>query len=103
MLGVVVRNLLRNACNFTEHGAIDVLIGADAIVIRDTGIGMSAETLRHAFEPFYRADAFNPMGKGFGLTIASRLARRFGWRLELASVPDAGTTATIRFTPATAA
>ncbi|WP_202844465.1 sensor histidine kinase [Luteimonas saliphila] len=101
VLGVVIRNLLRNACNFTESGAIDVVIRPDALIIRDTGIGMSAETLRHAFEPFYRADAFSPMGKGFGLTIASRLTRRFGWQLLLESMPDAGTTATIRFAPVT--
>ncbi|MDH5832223.1 HAMP domain-containing sensor histidine kinase [Luteimonas sp. M1R5S18] len=100
VLGVVLRNLLRNACHFTERGRIEVEISPDAVAIRDTGIGMSAETLRHAFEPFYRADAFSPMGKGFGLTIANRLARRFGWDLVLESEPDAGTVATVRFTPA---
>ncbi|MDH5833117.1 sensor histidine kinase [Luteimonas kalidii] len=100
VLGVVLGNLLRNACHFTERGSIEVAIGPDAVVIRDTGIGMSAETLRHAFEPFYRADAFSPMGKGFGLTIANRLARRFGWDLVLESEPEVGTVATLRFTPA---
>lgn len=99
VLGVVVGNLLENACTFTESGSVEVEVLADAVVIRDTGIGMSAETLRRAWEPFYRADAFNPMGKGFGLSIASRLARRFGWQLTLESAPGQGSTATLRFVP----
>jgi len=99
VLGVVLRKLLLNACNFTEQGSIEVVVEPDAVTIVDTGIGMSAETLRHVFEPFYRADAFSPLGKGFGLTIANRLARRFGWDLVLASEQGQGTTATLRFTP----
>jgi len=99
VLGVVVCNLLQNACTFTEAGSVDVVIESDAVVVRDTGIGMSAETLRHAHEPFYRADTFSPLGKGFGLSIASRLARRFGWQLSLESAPGKGTTATLRFVP----
>ncbi len=99
VLGVVLRNLLLNACHFTEQGSIEVAIEPDAVVIHDTGIGMSVETLRHVFEPFYRADTFSPLGKGFGLTIANRLARRFGWELGLDSEPGRGTKATLRFTP----
>lgn len=103
VLGVVLRKLLANACHFTEQGNIDVRIEPDAVTVRDTGIGMSAETLRHVFEPFYRADAFSPLGKGFGLTIASRLSRRFGWELMLDSTPGQGTAATLRFSPTPAA
>lgn len=103
VLGVVLRKLLLNACNFTEQGTIEVVVEPDAVTVIDTGIGMSPETLRHVFEPFYRADAFSPLGKGFGLTIANRLARRFGWSLVLDSEPGRGTSATLRFTPMPAA
>src|SRR5690606_36520218 len=95
VLGLVIGGLVQNACNFTESGRVDVLVEDDAVIVRDTGIGMTGETLRHAFEPFYRADAFSPMGKGFGLSIASRLAHRFGWQLLLDSTPGQGTTATV--------
>lgn len=101
VLGVVVRNLLQNACNFTEKGSVEVHVEADAVVVRDSGIGMSAETLQHVYDPFFRADAFSPLGKGFGLTIANRLVRRFGWQLRLDSVQEQGTVATLRFTPRT--
>ena len=103
VLGVVVRNLLQNACHFTERGSVDVSVGQDRVVVRDSGIGMSADTLRHVYDPFFRADAFSPLGKGFGLTIANRLVRRFGWQLQLESVEHQGTVATLRFTPASPA
>ena len=78
---------------------MEVRVEADAVVVRDSGIGMSAQTLQHVYDPFFRADAFSPLGKGFGLTIASRLARRFGWQLRLESVESRGTVATLRFAP----
>lgn len=99
VLGMVVRNLLQNACNFTEKGAVEVRVEPDAVIVRDSGIGMSADTLRHVYDPFFRADAFSPLGKGFGLTIANRLVRRFGWQLRLDSVQEQGTVATLRFSP----
>lgn len=97
ILGVMVGNLLGNACNFTDEGRIEVRIGADRIVIRDTGIGMSREELGKAFEPFYRADQAHPVGKGIGLSVVRRLGERFGWPVTLDSTLGEGTTATIGF------
>ena len=97
VLGVMVGNLLGNACQFTDEGRIEVRIGKDRIVVRDTGIGMNREELDKAFEPFYRADQANPVGKGIGLSIVRRLGERFGWPVTLESTPGEGTTATIAF------
>ena len=97
VLGVMLGNLLANACNFTEQGSIEVHIESDRVRVRDSGIGMSADTLQRAYDPFYRADAVNPVGKGMGLSIVRRLGERFGWPVSLESTPDIGTTATIRF------
>lgn len=97
VLGVMVGNLLGNACNFTDEGRIEVRIGADRIVVRDTGIGMSREELDKAFEPFYRADQEHPVGKGIGLSIVRRLGERFDWPVSLVSALGEGTTATIGF------
>ncbi len=96
---VVVSNLLRNACSYTDQGRIDVLVEEDRVVVRDTGIGMSKETIERVFEPFFRADPSRPQGSGLGLSIVSRLCQRFGWKVELDSVPGQGTAATIRFVP----
>ena len=97
VLGVMVGNLLDNACMFTEQGRIDVRIEPDRIVVHDSGIGMSPDTLQRAYEPFYRADPANPASKGMGLSIVRRLGERFGWPVSLESAPGIGTTATIRF------
>jgi signal transduction histidine kinase len=99
VLAVMFGNLLSNACTFTEEGMIEVHIEADRVMVRDSGIGMSADTLRKAYEPFYRADQFNAPGKGMGLSIVRRLGARFGWPVTLESTPAVGTTATIRFLP----
>jgi signal transduction histidine kinase len=97
VLAVMLRNLLSNACTFTERGRVEVRIEADRVVVADTGIGMSADTLQRAFEPFYRAAPDNLSGKGMGLSIVRRLGERFGWPISLDSAPGRGTIATIRF------
>ncbi len=97
VLGVMLDNLLRNACTFTEQGRIDVRIDRDRVIVQDTGIGMSEETLRRAYDPFYRADLENPSGKGMGLSIVRRLGERFDWPVSIESEPGRGTTAVIRF------
>src|SRR5690606_1275013 len=55
VLGVMVGNLLRNACVFTEEGTVEVEVADDRVTIRDSGIGMSPGTLQRVFDPFYRA------------------------------------------------
>ena len=96
VLGLMLGNLLDNACRFTERGSIEVRIGSDRVEVRDSGIGMSPETIERAFEPFYRADLESPQGKGMGLSIVRRLGERFGWPVSLESHPGRGTVATIR-------
>jgi len=97
VLGVMLDNLLRNACTFTEQGRIDVQIDRDRIIIQDSGIGMSEEILSRAYDPFYRADPDNPSGKGMGLSIVRRLGERFDWPVSIESEAGRGTTAVIRF------
>ena len=97
VMQVVISNLLRNACSYTDRGRIDVVLEQDRVVVRDTGIGMSGDSMARAFEPFYRADPSRPQGTGLGLSIVRRLCDRFGWKIELESTMGAGTTATIRF------
>ena len=99
VMQVVVSNLLRNACSYTDEGRIEVVLEQDRIIVRDTGIGMSEESAARAFEPFYRADPSRPQGTGLGLSIVRRLCDRFGWKVELDSTLGQGTTATVRFSP----
>ncbi|HBN53085.1 MAG TPA: two-component sensor histidine kinase [Stenotrophomonas sp.] len=97
VLHVVVGNLLRNACNYTDAGRVDAFVEADRLVVRDTGIGMSQEALARIFEPFFRVEPERRQGHGLGMPIVHRLCERFGWRIELDSAPGQGTTVTVRF------
>ncbi len=97
VMHVVVSNLLRNACSYTDHGRIDVVLEQDRLTVRDSGIGMSPEVVERVFEPFYKADPEQPRGTGLGLSIVKRLCDRFGWKVALESDPGHGTTVSVRF------
>ena len=43
---VLVGNLIRNACQYTEEGSVTVSVETDRVVVRDTGVGMSEEERR---------------------------------------------------------
>lgn len=101
-----VTQLLLNALDATRTGGrvavrvrtvVEAASGerAVAIEVADTGIGMSASTLVRCRDPFFSTKA-DP-GAGLGLSRAQSVARRFGGRLLMESVPGEGTTATLRF------
>jgi signal transduction histidine kinase len=97
-------NLLLNAAQAFDApgGIVRVCARADAnharIEVRDTGRGMSPETLAAAFEPFVTTRA---EGTGLGLAIARRIAAGHGGELSLESAPGAGTIAIVTIPRAT--
>lgn len=97
VLAVMLSNLLRNACLYTEQGTVTVTIEHGSVTIEDTGQGMSEEDLARIFQPFFRAHGNVRGGHGVGLTIVKRLSDRFHWPIELRSRHGVGTTAIIRF------
>lgn len=97
VFSVMLGNLLRNACHYTESGSVVVTVRADRVEVTDTGVGMTPEELARVFEPFYRAGDGRKDGQGIGLTIVRRLSERYGWPVRLESEPGRGTTATISF------
>jgi signal transduction histidine kinase len=106
----VMNNLLSNAVKFTASGGL-VSVSArlrpdgDAeIVVRDTGIGMKAEDIPRALEPFQQIDgglARSFPGTGLGLPIAKGLIAAHGGALRIVSEPGEGTAVTIQL-PASA-
>ncbi|VFS82620.1 Signal transduction histidine-protein kinase BarA [Raoultella terrigena] len=79
-----------NAIKFTEHGNIDVLVGAARhqqlpvqieIQIHDTGIGIPERDQSRLFQAFRQADASISRrhgGTGLGLVITQRLVKEDG-------------------------
>ena len=95
VFSVMLGNLLRNACNYTEQGSVVVTVRRDRVEVADTGVGMSPAELSRVFEPFYRAGDKLRDGQGIGLSIVRRLSQRYGWPVRLESEPGRGTTAII--------
>jgi len=93
---VILSNLLRNACLYTEQGSVQVRVEADRICVEDTGPGMSKDELERIFEPFFRGGDRKRDGHGIGLTIVRRLSERFHWPVSFESTPGVGTRAWVR-------
>jgi signal transduction histidine kinase len=97
VFAVMVGNLIRNACLYTEQGSVTVEVEADKVCVVDTGSGMSEEDLERAFQPFYRGSRTGRSGHGIGLAIVRRIADRYHWQVTLESTPGKGTIATAHF------
>ncbi len=97
VLPVLLGNLLRNAFSYTDAGEVVVEVGAESVVIRDTGIGIAPGRLDAMYQPFVRGDESRRGGHGVGLTIVRRLSDRFGWPVRIDSNPGTGTRVEIRF------
>ncbi|MEJ2120522.1 MAG: PAS-domain containing protein [Alphaproteobacteria bacterium] len=102
----IVLNLVTNAIKFTEPGgtvAVSVQRAPDSgivVAVSDTGIGMDPAEIEVALQPFRQIDsglARRHEGTGLGLPLVRALAELHGGRLEIASEPNKGTTATVRF------
>jgi signal transduction histidine kinase len=97
VFSVLVGNLLRNACHYTDAGRVVVHVRPGEVVVEDTGIGMTPEELARVFEPFWRANDGQRPGQGIGLSIVQRLSERFGWPVRLESERGVGTRAIVSF------
>ncbi len=97
VFSVMLTNLLRNACLYTEQGSVTIVVDRDRVSVIDTGKGMSPEVIARAWEAFDRGGRIDSDGFGLGLTIVRRLSDRFGWPVHLESEPGRGTRAVIQF------
>jgi len=97
----IMANLLGNAVKYTVRGRIEVRIerrgDVVAIEVADTGPGLSAEELEHAFEPFRRVERTGAgvNGAGLGLSLSRQLARLMGGALEARSAVGVGSCFTL--------
>jgi signal transduction histidine kinase len=102
VFAVMVGNLIRNACLYTEQGRVTVAVEFGKVRVIDTGSGMSEEDLERAFQAFYRGSRTGGKGHGIGLAIVRRIADRYDWQVTLESTLGKGTTATAHFPAAQA-
>jgi signal transduction histidine kinase len=91
LLAIVLGNLLRNACAYTDAGMIIITVTAGRVSISDSGIGMSKEHLGRVFTPYFRVSQARGSGHGIGLTLVKRISDRCGWVVDINSEPSRGT------------
>jgi PAS domain S-box-containing protein len=97
----IVNNLLSNAIKFTDRGGVTVQVRHDGgrveVRVRDTGMGIAADSLDKLFNPFtqvVRPGGRLHEGTGLGLAISRNLARAMGGDIVVESVVDQGSTFT---------
>ncbi len=88
----ILTNLINNALAYTPKGTVTVQTWAEReklwVMVKDTGIGISAEDLPSVFQRFWRSDDSRHLrqdGSGIGLAITERLVRVMGGRIEVES------------------
>lgn len=101
---IIFNNLISNAIKYNrEGGSVDCMItdnqGCIEIAVTDTGIGISEQDTEKIFGDFVRIKnekTKNITGSGLGLSIVKKLADNYGGKIEVASVPDQGSTFKVR-------
>jgi signal transduction histidine kinase/CheY-like chemotaxis protein len=95
----LLRAILDNALEAMPAGGRLTLdetqLGDDlALVVSDTGVGMTPAVRRRAFDPFFTTKGSRT--KGLGLSVAYGIARRHGGIIELDSTSGQGTRVRVR-------
>ena len=89
----IVSNLVENALRVTPSGGrVAVHASAGQLVVSDTGPGLAADELPHAFDRFYlwsRYTGARKVGTGLGLAIVKQLTERMGGTVSVESAPGA--------------
>ncbi len=97
----VMLNIVNNAVKFTSEGCVSLHIGCRresygvnlVISVKDTGIGMSEESLEELFTDFHQLDAGSSRreeGIGLGLAISQMIVNKMGGFITVESAPGRG-------------
>lgn len=92
--------LMMNAIESMKEGGILTISvyledGMINVAIKDTGTGISAEKIKHIFEPFF-TEKKEGKGVGLGLSIAYGLIEAHQGKIEVESQVDIGSTFTVK-------
>ena len=98
-MGQVFLNLINNAGDAIDGaGTITLTTRHDdssaRVTVTDTGVGMTSEVMQHVFLPFYTTKEVGK-GTGLGLSVSSSIIESFGGRIEVQSMPGAGSSFTV--------
>ncbi len=95
----LINNLFDNAIKFTQKGKVVFGISGNKdsvqFYIKDTGVGIPPEDIKHLFQKFYRVDNSPTRtigGTGLGLFISRKIVELYGGRIWVHSDPGKGST-----------
>jgi len=103
LLRNIIINLVSNAIKFSPEDAtiwVNSRCSEDEITltIKDEGLGIPEEDMKHLFERFFRGkNVVNIQGTGLGLHIVSKYVELMGGKIEVESQLENGTLFTIKF------
>lgn len=100
VLNQAISNVMINAIQASAPGQAvriaTVRDGADVlIIVKDHGVGIAPEHLPRIFDPFFTTKPVG-VGTGLGLSIAYQVIESHHGRIDIESIPHAGTTVRIR-------
>lgn len=98
ILRKIIRNLITNACQYTEKGKITLKVRFDPnrsgnllFEVSDTGVGISENERKNIFLTFGRGDRNRHKdGSGFGLVLASKITEHLGGEIGFDSEEGKG-------------
>jgi len=102
---MIVRNLLRNACNYSEQNEkiiINLLLDNSEVILSvlDKGRGISISDQKRIFERFYRVDKGRSRalgGTGIGLSLVKHAVERNNGDIQLESKLGEGSEFVVKF------
>ena len=102
-LAFMIEQLLSNSLKYTSQGEIRIYADGKALVVEDTGIGISAEDLPRLGERGFTGynGREDKKSTGLGLYLCRRICVKLGHKLVIESTPDVGTRVKILFADST--
>lgn len=101
LLELAVSNVILNACKYSGSKPVSVAVAVSdshvIFVIKDNGIGIPGEEVKHIFDPFFRAsNTRGTIGYGIGLPLVQNIVRLHNGVIEIRSQENVGTEVVVK-------
>ncbi len=89
-LARLIDNLISNAIKYNKNGgSITYELTSRHLVVEDSGVGIEAEKIDAIFQRYTRANTHEG-GFGIGLHIVFKIAKEYGYTIDVTSTPNQG-------------